>query len=49
MSWISRFPNSGMLKFVKLLNVAGAYWKGDAERKYDDSYLWSVIPQKRKC
>ncbi|MGB3619049.1 MAG: threonine--tRNA ligase, partial [Catalinimonas sp.] len=26
-------PNTGSIKAVKLLNVAGAYWRGDVERK----------------
>ena len=26
-------PNTGFIKAVKLMNVAGAYWRGDEKRK----------------
>ncbi len=43
----SHVPNSGMLKFVKLLNVAGAYWKGDAERNMMTRIYGIAFPKKK--
>jgi threonyl-tRNA synthetase len=43
----SHVPNSGMLKFVKLLNIAGAYWKGDAERNMMTRIYGITFPKKK--
>jgi threonyl-tRNA synthetase len=37
-------PNTGAIKAVKLMSVAGAYWRGDESRKQLTTYLWGYFP-----
>jgi threonyl-tRNA synthetase len=39
-------PNTGIIKAMKVMSVAGAYWRGD-EKQAVDSCLWNIIPKKR--
>ena len=39
--------NTSMLKFVKLLSVAGAYWRGDSKRKMMTRIYGITFPKKK--
>lgn len=39
-------PNTGMIKAIKLLNIAGAYWKGDSDRKMLTRIYGITFPKK---
>lgn len=39
-------PNTGVIKAIKLLNIAGAYWKGDSERKMLTRIYGITFPKK---
>ena len=39
-------PNTSYLKAVKILSVAGAYWRGDEKRKAIGSFVWYHFPEK---
>ena len=38
-------PDTGFIKAVKLLNIAGAYWRGDEKTADADPYLWHHLPE----
>lgn len=40
-------PNTGLIKAIKLLNIAGAYWRGDAERKMLTRIYGITFPKKQ--
>ncbi len=40
-------PNSGFIKSIKLLNVAGAYWRGDENRKMLTRIYGITFPKKK--
>ncbi|GAD06093.1 threonyl-tRNA synthetase [Porphyromonas crevioricanis] len=40
-------PNTGLIKAVKLLNVAGAYWRGDEKRKQLTRIYGITFPKKK--
>lgn len=40
-------PNTSVIKAIKLLNIAGAYWKGDAERKMLTRIYGITFPKKQ--
>ncbi len=40
-------PNTGVLKHFKLLNVAGAYWRGDADRNMMTRIYGVSFPKKK--
>lgn len=39
-------PNTGVIKAIKLLSIAGAYWKGDSERKMLTRIYGITFPKK---
>ncbi len=39
-------PNTGVIKAIKLLNIAGAYWKGDSDRKMLTRIYGITFPKK---
>lgn len=41
-------PNTGYIKAVKLLSVAGAYWRGDEKRK-QLTRIYGITFPKRRC
>ena len=41
-------PNTGIIKAVKILSVAGAYYKGDENEKQLNSSLWYIIPKAKR-
>jgi len=41
-------PESGMVKAVKLLNVAGAYWRGDEKRKMMTRLYGITFPKQKE-
>ncbi len=41
-------PNTGIIKAVKLLNVAGAYWRGDETRKQLTRIYGITFPKKKE-
>ncbi len=43
----SHVPNTGMLKFIKLTNISGAYWKGDATRNMMTRIYGIAYPKKK--
>ncbi|MDQ1266621.1 MAG: threonyl-tRNA synthetase, partial [Bacteroidota bacterium] len=40
-------PNTGMIKAIKLLSVAGAYWRGDSDRKMMTRIYGISFPKKK--
>lgn len=40
-------PNTGIIKHFKLLNVAGAYWRGDSDRKMMTRIYGISFPKKK--
>lgn len=40
-------PNTSVIKAIKLLNIAGAYWKGDADRKMLTRIYGITFPKKQ--
>ena len=40
-------PNTGIIKSIKLLSVAGAYWRGDADRKMMTRIYGISFPKKK--
>jgi threonyl-tRNA synthetase len=40
-------PNTGVIKAIKLLNIAGAYWRGDSERKMLTRIYGITFPKKQ--
>ena len=43
----THIPNTNVIKAVKLLNIAGAYWKGDSERKMLTRIYGITFPKKQ--
>jgi threonyl-tRNA synthetase len=43
----AHIPNAGMIKYIKLLSVAGAYWKGDSKRKMMTRVYGITFPKKK--
>jgi threonyl-tRNA synthetase len=43
----THLPNTGMIKYVKLLTVAGAYWKGNSERNMMTRVYGITFPKKK--
>jgi threonyl-tRNA synthetase len=43
----THLPNTGHIKFVKLLTVAGAYWKGDSKRGMMTRIYGITFPKKK--
>jgi threonyl-tRNA synthetase len=43
----THLPNTGMIKYVKLLSVAGAYWRGDSDRKQMTRIYGISFPKKK--
>ncbi|MBU1370005.1 MAG: threonine--tRNA ligase [Bacteroidetes bacterium] len=41
-------PDTGMIKAVKLLNIAGAYWRGDEKRKQLTRIYGITFPKKKE-
>lgn len=41
-------PDTSMLKYVKLLSVAGAYWRGDSDRKMMTRIYGVSFPKKKR-
>lgn len=41
-------PNTGSIKAIKLLNVAGAYWRGDVERKQLTRIYGITFPKQKE-
>ncbi len=41
-------PNTGVIKAIKLLNVAGAYWRGDVERKQLTRIYGITFPKQKE-
>ncbi|MDR1458672.1 MAG: threonine--tRNA ligase [Bacteroidales bacterium] len=41
-------PNMGLIKAIKLLNIAGAYWKGDEKRKQLTRIYGVTFPKKKE-
>ena len=41
-------PNTGIIKAVKLLNIAGAYWRGDETRKQLTRIYGITFPKKKE-
>ncbi len=42
----THIPNTGMIKYIKLLSVAGAYWRGDSDRKQMTRIYGISFPKK---
>ncbi len=40
-------PNTGVIKAVKMLSVAGAYWRGDEKRKQLTDFMESLFLSRR--
>jgi len=40
-------PNTGLIKYIKLLSVAGAYWRGDSGRKMMTRIYGISFPKKK--
>ena len=40
-------PHTGFIKAVKILNIAGAYWRGDEKRKQLTPYMVSLFLNKK--
>ena len=36
-------PHTGFIKAVKLMNIAGAYWRGDENKQTTHKNLWHFI------
>lgn len=43
----AHLPNTGLIKFVKLLSVAGAYWRGDSSRNMMTRIYGVTFPKKK--
>ncbi len=43
----THLPNTGLIKYVKLLSVAGAYWRGDSNRKQMTRIYGISFPKKK--
>ena len=43
----THIPNTGVIKSIKLLNVAGAYWRGDSDRKMMTRIYGITFPKKK--
>ncbi len=43
----THLPNTGMIKYVKLLSVAGAYWRGDSDRNQMTRIYGISFPKKK--
>lgn len=43
----THIPNTGMIKYIKLLSVAGAYWRGDSDRKQMTRIYGISFPKKK--
>ena len=41
-------PNTGFIKAVKLMNIAGAYWRGDEKRKQLTRVYGITFPKQKK-
>jgi threonyl-tRNA synthetase len=41
-------PSTGQIKFAKLLNIAGAYWRGDQDRKQLTRLYGITFPKKKE-
>ncbi len=41
-------PNTGMIKAIKLMNIAGAYWRGDETRKQLTRLYGVTFPKKKE-
>lgn len=41
-------PHTGLIKAVKLLNIAGAYWRGDASRKQLTRIYATTFPKQKE-
>lgn len=41
-------PNTGMIKAIKLMNVAGAYWRGDEKRKQLTRIYGVTFPKQKE-
>jgi threonyl-tRNA synthetase len=39
-------PNTGVIKYIKLMSVAGAYWRGDSDRKMMTRIYGITFPKK---
>lgn len=44
----THIPQTGMIKSVKLLSIAGAYWKGDSSRKMMTRIYGITFPKKQQ-
>lgn len=42
----THIPNTSLIKYVKLLNIAGAYWRGDSNRKMMTRIYGITFPKK---
>ena len=42
-------PNTGYIKAIKLLSVAGAYWRGDETRKQLTRLYGITFPKKKNA
>ena len=38
---------TGAIKAIKLTSVAGAFWRGDAEKDQMTQYLWYYFPKEK--
>jgi threonyl-tRNA synthetase len=47
MSWPA-FPDTSSIKAVKLLNIAGAYWRGDEKRKQLTRIYGITFPKQKE-
>jgi threonyl-tRNA synthetase len=47
MSWI-HIPNTGFIKAIKLMSVAGAYWRGDVSRKQMTRVYAVTFPKQKE-
>lgn len=43
----THLPNTGLIKYVKLLTVAGAYWRGDSSRNQMTRIYGITFPKKK--
>ena len=43
----THLPNTGLIKYVKLLTIAGAYWKGDSSRNMMTRIYGITFPKKK--
>ena len=42
-------PSTEQIKAVKVLSIAGAYWRGDETRKQFNQNLWNYIPKTKNA